>query len=51
MEKLNYNCDINIVIWYNDHIKWVLIIDELLLSTNWLVNINYEIINVDPILH
>jgi len=51
LEKLNYNCDINTVIWYNDHIKWVLIIDELLLSTNWLVNINYEIINVDPILH
>jgi len=46
MEKLNYNCDINIVIRYNDHIKWVLIIDELL-STNWLVNIKYEIISVD----
>jgi len=35
-----------ILICYYDFIKKILIIDELLLLTNWLVSINYEIINV-----
>jgi hypothetical protein len=42
---LNYNSGKVILIWYNHFIKWILIIDELLLSNIWLINITYETIN------